>query len=235
MYCMHEICYNVKVLSAQVSDTQNNRIVHVTYPAGFVKMYAGSELGDAGNRGGPTADARFDHPTSLALDGGGVLVVADSFNYQIVKIADGQVSPFAGVGGDRSAQDGPANMARFQRLTAIAIDRTGNLFVADGQDDELRVVMNTDLQPPLPILEQSIGKEILEQVKEIYIATQRHKGDNAPHRQHTFAEWKLMIREAAVASQAGVEANGQRRRLLQDEEHSGLAPHTLTLLHGSAH
>ena len=134
-------------------------------------MYAGSDLGDAGNRDGPRLEARFNSPRSLALDGNGVLLVADTLNGQIRMIADNQVSLFAGVGGDGPPQDGPAKLARFDRLTDIAIDHNGNVLVADYTDDELRVVRDTGLQPPLQILEKHLAAAIVEKAFAICEAT----------------------------------------------------------------
>src|SRR6185436_3760090 len=68
----------------------------------------------------------------LAFDTAGKLWVADSYNSTIRKITpDGAVSTVAGKTGDYGRTDGPAADARFSFPQGIAVDSTGNVFVAE--------------------------------------------------------------------------------------------------------
>lgn len=138
-------------MSAQVADTGNNQIRHVTYPDGFVSWFAG---GDMGLRDGTRSDAQFNGPRCLAYSAGGVLLVGDYFNGRVRRIDSGgdTVSTFAGseVAVQNKRVDGAACMATFSGITAIALDHTGNLIVTEQyQDDKFRVVTETGLDPPL--------------------------------------------------------------------------------------
>ncbi len=91
-----------------------------------------------GTRGGPgfvdgaRQEARFREPWGMALDEAGNLLVSDHRNHTIRRIdADGTVSTFAGVAEDFGSADGRRSGARFVRPRGIALDRNGNLFVAD--------------------------------------------------------------------------------------------------------
>ena len=120
-----------------VADSDNHRIRKIT-PAGEVSTFAGSGEKDGARKGGyadgPGNVARFFSPSDIAIDKGGNLYVAD--NGLIRKITpEGEVSTFAGSGEEgedgSSYADGPGNVARFNAPSGIAIDKEGNLYVAD--------------------------------------------------------------------------------------------------------
>ncbi|MCV5968912.1 hypothetical protein, partial [Lactococcus petauri] len=68
------------------------------------------------------------------------LFVVDQGNNNIRKITpDGTVSTFAGTG-VRGFEDGNVNEAKFDQPTDIAIDRSGNLFVADFGNSSIRKI-----------------------------------------------------------------------------------------------
>ncbi|WP_438479087.1 immunoglobulin domain-containing protein [Oleiharenicola lentus] len=84
------------------------------------------------NRDGLGTDARFYQPYGLALDHSGNLYVADSGNQTIRKITpDGNVTTLAGTPNIRGSVDGTGSTARFAGPVSIAVDASGNLFVAD--------------------------------------------------------------------------------------------------------
>jgi len=118
-----------------VADTGHHRIVRIT-PDGAIHVLAGS--GRPGWRDGAGQQAQFDMPMAVALDADGNVLVADSFNDRIRRIApDGRVSTVAG-----SAQpdwkDGHGETARLDTPLGLAIDGEGNLWIADTGNDALR-------------------------------------------------------------------------------------------------
>ncbi|GGC62347.1 gluconolaconase [Undibacterium terreum] len=117
---------------------ENNRIRKIT-PDGIVSSLAGSAEGFADGQG---AAASFNTPSGLAADGAGNIYVADTGNNAIRKItAQGMVTTLAG---DRSGKagyrDGAAGQALFNGPIGVAVDKQGNVYVADTYNDRIRVI-----------------------------------------------------------------------------------------------
>ena len=120
-----------------ISDFNNNVIRY--YDGGKVSVYAGSLTQPGGADGQGTA-ARFFGPFGIFLDAKGNLWVADSNNNKIRLIAtDQKVTTYAGSGVLGSA-DGPSNQAQFNMPTGLALDKNGNLWVADQGNNSIRWV-----------------------------------------------------------------------------------------------
>jgi sugar lactone lactonase YvrE len=120
-----------------VADKGNNRIRLIEN--GQVTTLAGA--GPAGYVDGPVGAARFDGPTSVAVDGQGRVYVTDTYNYRVRVIHNGQVSTVAGSGAD-GYQDGPAATARFAYPTGLAVDGRGRLYVTDQINNRIRLIEN---------------------------------------------------------------------------------------------
>jgi len=104
-------------------------------PDGVVTTFAG---GRAGFADGPAATAAFDTPSALAIDRLGNLVVADTGNNAIRKVApDGSVTTLAG-GGEAGYLDGVGRAARFDGPVGVAVGRDGTVWVADTYNDRIR-------------------------------------------------------------------------------------------------
>jgi uncharacterized protein (TIGR03437 family) len=91
--------------------------------------------------------ATLNGPSGMALDASGNHYVADRFNNRIVKIAsNGLVSGVAGNGVERfSGDSGPATSARMNLTTGVAVDQTGNLYIADYLNGRVRKVSPTGI------------------------------------------------------------------------------------------
>jgi len=126
-----------------VADTGNNRIRKIT-PDGRVSTIAGSgAAGSGGFADGPAASARFNAPRGIAVDSAGNVYVADTLNQRIRKITPaGAVTTVAG-SGDQGTANGAAGAARFSSPDGIAVDSTGDLFVADNSSFRIREILTS--------------------------------------------------------------------------------------------
>lgn len=111
--------------------------------ASTIETFAGSQSGFSGD-GGPATAARLLFPAGLALGADGSLYIADGGNLRIRRIApDGTISTFAGrtrttVGHD--GDGGPATLASFEDVTAVAVGPDGSVYVSDGRARVVRRV-----------------------------------------------------------------------------------------------
>jgi sugar lactone lactonase YvrE len=120
-----------------VADSGNHTIRKIT-AAGVVTTLAGS-AGKAGTNNGTGAAARFNTPARVAVDGGGNVYVADSANHAIrIVTPAGAVTTLAGLPGSSGTNDGTGTLARFNQPFGVALDGTGNVFVADTFNHTIR-------------------------------------------------------------------------------------------------
>jgi hypothetical protein len=120
-----------------VADCNNFRIRKIT-PNGTVTTLAGS--GIQGYADGQGTSASFNRPRGVTLDGSGNVYVADDLNNRIRKIApSGTVTTLAGSGGGGYA-DGQGTSASFNNPSAVAVDGSGNVYVADRDSNRIRKI-----------------------------------------------------------------------------------------------
>lgn len=126
-----------------VADTLNSTIRRMT-PMGdswVVSTLAGF-AGASGTADGTGNEARFTHPTSVAVDGTGRIYVADSDNYTIRRITQNGsswvVSTLAGSVGTSGSDDGTNDIARFGDPQGISVDSAGVVYVVEGQTNTVR-------------------------------------------------------------------------------------------------
>ncbi len=108
--------------------------------SGVVSTLAGDWL-NHGSADGIGADARFDYPRGIALDGANNVYVTDSMNSTIRKISPaGVVTTLAGSAGSPGSVDGVGASARFDQPVGIAVDNEGNIYVSDSLNNTIRMI-----------------------------------------------------------------------------------------------
>jgi sugar lactone lactonase YvrE len=121
-----------------IADAGNHRICKLDLkdPAHPVTTLAG---GTAGYADGSGAAAKFTAPEDVDVAPDGSVYVADTGNHRIRKVApDGTVTTVAG--GTAGLANGSADQARFNFPQGLAVDKDGDLIVADTLNHAIRLV-----------------------------------------------------------------------------------------------
>ena len=125
------------------SDVGNSRIRRVDLTTGVITTVAGGGPGDLGD-GGPATDATFSsHPMRVTGDCTSNLLVADAHHARIrmIDTATGIIGTVAGCGLEGYSGDGgPAVNAKIASPHGSALDRHGNIYIADLKNDRIRRV-----------------------------------------------------------------------------------------------
>ena len=97
--------------------------------------------GTAGHANGTGTAATFTAPSGMAMDSAGNLYVADTNNSEIRMVTpDAVVSTYAG-STPQTAINGTSSAARFIHPFGIVIDASGNLYVGDDVNNEIRKIV----------------------------------------------------------------------------------------------
>ncbi len=125
-----------------IADNNNNRVRKVD-SSGVITTVAGSAFSGYSGDGAAATSATLNGPISVAVDGSGNLYIADQLNNVIRRVnSSGTISTIAGTGtpgynGDNIA----AASAQLNLPAGIAVDSTGNLFIADYANQRIREVV----------------------------------------------------------------------------------------------
>jgi uncharacterized protein (TIGR03437 family) len=120
-----------------IADTFNQVVRKVV--SGKITTVAGNGTMGFGGDGGPATNAEFNYPTGLALDSAGNLYIADSSNHRIRRISNGVIATVAGtVQGGFNGISGPATTIELAFPGGVAVDASGNLYVADTANNCIR-------------------------------------------------------------------------------------------------
>ena len=126
-----------------IADSGNNVIREVNLTTGVITTVAGDgTYGDSGDGGKATA-AELSNPLGVAVDSSGNIYIADEYDNAIreVNAATGDISTIAGDGTyGYSGDGGQATDAELSDPSGVALDGSGDLFIADTDNDVIREV-----------------------------------------------------------------------------------------------
>ncbi|MGD0500985.1 MAG: putative Ig domain-containing protein, partial [Bryobacteraceae bacterium] len=125
-----------------VTDLNNNRIRKVSV-GGIITTVAGTGTQGFSGDGAVATGAKLSGPQGVAVDGSGNLYIADTMNSRIRKVSSsGIITTVAGNGTfGYSGDGGPATGAQFNHPVGVAVDSSGNLYIADEDNNSVRVIL----------------------------------------------------------------------------------------------
>jgi sugar lactone lactonase YvrE len=139
-----------------IADAQNSTVRKIN-SRGVVTTLAGT-AGAVAAKDGIGGAARFNTPSGVALDSAGNVYVADAHNSTIRKVASsGEVTTLAGAAGSVGSADGTSSTARFNYPIGVALDSSGNLYVADREAHTIRKISSAGVVTTLAGKAGSLG------------------------------------------------------------------------------
>ena len=146
-----------------IADDFNNLIREVTASTGYISTVAGNGINGFSGDSGPATSAELNMPSGVAVDISGNIYIVDGGNERIrlVTASTGYISTLAGDGYTSASGDGGySDLAELGGPEGVAVDLSGNTYIADMFNHRIRVVngtppsipsLPTPTQPTLPV------------------------------------------------------------------------------------
>jgi hypothetical protein len=138
---------------------QYNSAIREVNTAGTLSTFAGTESNGYSGDGGPATSAQLFYPTDVYIDSYGNMFIADFYNHVIREVVCATAGAYACVppagetagyiytvagnhaaGGGYAGDGGPATSARLYYPQSAATDAEGNLYIADSNNNRIRMV-----------------------------------------------------------------------------------------------
>ena len=123
-----------------IADSVNQKVRKIS--GGTITTVAGNGTGGYSGDGAAATSAELLGPSAVAVDSAGNIYIADSANHVVREVTtNGNISTFAGTNtGGYAGDGGPANQAELDFPTGVAVDGSGNVFIADSANNVIREV-----------------------------------------------------------------------------------------------
>ena len=133
-----------------IADHGNNRVRMVS-PGGIITTIAGNSTQGYSGDGGPATSAALYSPSGVTVDASGNIYIAVTFSNRIREISGGIITTVAGNGAQFfTGDDGPATSAALNYPGGVALDASGDIFIADSGNNRIREVSASTLFPVVP-------------------------------------------------------------------------------------
>ena len=138
-----------------VADADGHRIRRIDAATGVISTVAGDGTPGFAGDGGPATEAKLSFPADAILDSQDNLLIADTSNNRVRRVdgTTGVITTVAGTGTfGFSGDGGRADRATMRAPHGLAIDRLGNLFIADTFNNRVRKI-----DPTTDIITTAVG------------------------------------------------------------------------------
>jgi sugar lactone lactonase YvrE len=129
-----------------IADAGDRNMIYKVNSAQQLTLIAGDEFG-----GPPTTNPQnpttvgLSEPHGVAVDGSGDVYVTDSFSFEVVEIAGGELTLVAGDGSDAEPTAGSALQSALGTPYGIAVDSAGDVYIGDYADNTVDELSSGDL------------------------------------------------------------------------------------------
>ncbi len=129
-----------------IAELGGNRVRYVA-PDGTINAFAGTGTAGSTGDGGPATGALLRGPARVRIDPSGQVVIIDTGNHRIRRVAaNGVITTIAGTGSSGFNGDNiQATSARLSSPYDVAWDATGNMYIADRANQRIRKVATTGI------------------------------------------------------------------------------------------
>lgn len=124
-----------------VADYANHRVRRIRASTGVISTIAGTGIAGFSGDGGVATNARLYHPAAVAVDAAGNVYIADQHNMRVRRVAAATnvITTIAGNGTPGTFGDGgPAVFAQLNYPQGVAVDGSGNVYIADTYNSRIR-------------------------------------------------------------------------------------------------
>jgi hypothetical protein len=128
-----------------IADSNNHRIRVVS--GGTISTFAGNGTAGYSGDGGAATGASLYSPRGVAVDATGIVYIADTNNHVVRKVSGGNISTIAGNAQQQGfyADNGAGTTAGLDTPTAVLVDASGKVYVADSNNHRVRLLTGSTL------------------------------------------------------------------------------------------